>query len=315
LFLALFPTGAVASPRWRWLPRTLLILFAVGIVGSMLRAGNVDITEGVDPSNPTGIEAFTPILEPVLWVVGIASVALSMLAVVSLVLRYRNARGEERQQIRWIVFVGLAALVLFIATLATTIGLAEGEVSTLNDVLFFAFFIMFGIGIPVAAGIAVMRYRLWELDVILKKTIVATVLVILITIVALVVLIAVGGIVVGPLSDSPGIALLAGIGVGALTWPLLRLSRRVADRFVYGTRATPYEVLTQFSDGWPIRTRRTTCCLGWRRSWAPARAPRPSRSGCSWATNSDPPRRGSRADAGDPNLRRPNPPRRRNSRS
>jgi len=248
LFLALFPTGAVASPRWRWLPRTLLVLFAVGIVGSMLRAGNVDITEGVDPSNPTGIDAITPILEPVLWVVGIASVALSMLAVVSLVLRYRSARGEERQQIRWIVFVGLAALVLFIATIATTIGLEEGEVSTLNDVLFFAFFIMFGIGIPVAAGIAVMRYRLWELDVILKKTIVATVLVILLTIVALVVLIAVGGIVVGPLSDSPGIALLAGIGVGALTWPLLRLSRRIADRSVYGSRATPYEVLTQFSD-------------------------------------------------------------------
>jgi signal transduction histidine kinase len=93
-----------------------------------------------------------------------------------------------------------------------------------------------------------MRYRLWELDVILKKTIVATVLVILLTIVSLVVLIVVGGIVVGPLSESPGIALLAGIGVGALTWPLLRLSRRIADRIVYGTRATPYEVLTQFSD-------------------------------------------------------------------
>ena len=53
------------------------------------------------------------------------------------------------------------------------------------------------------------------------------------------VLIAVGGIVVGPLSDSPGIALVAGIGVGALTWPLLRLSRRIADRLVYGRRATP----------------------------------------------------------------------------
>ena len=108
-----------------------------------------------------------------------------MLAVVSLVLRYRAARGEERQQIRWIAFVGLAALVLFLATIATTIGLKEGESSTLNDVLFFAFFIMLGIGIPVAAGIAVMRYRLWELDVILKKTIVATVLVVLLTIVAL----------------------------------------------------------------------------------------------------------------------------------
>ena len=185
-----------------------------------------------------------------------------------------------------------------------------------NDVLFFAFFIMFGIGIPVAAGIAVMRYRLWELDVILKKTIVATVLVVLLTIVSLVVLIAVGGIVVGPLSDSPGIALLAGIGVGALTWPLLRLSRRIADRFVYGTRATPvrgaHAVLRP--DGRVVRDRRRAASDGvdpGRRH----RAPGASRSGCSWATNSDPPRRGSRADAGDPTRCRPNPPRRRSSRS
>ncbi|HKN79800.1 MAG TPA: sensor histidine kinase, partial [Actinomycetota bacterium] len=248
LFLALFPTGNVPSPRWRWLPRTLVALFAVGIVGTMLRAGTVDITEGVDPTNPTGIEAITPILEPLLFIVGLISIAVSALAVVSLVLRYRAAHGEERQQIRWIAFVGLAALLLFLGTIATSIGLEQGESTTLNDALFFAFFIMFGIGIPVAAGLAIMRYRLWELDVILKKTIVATVLVVLLTIVSLLVLIAVGGIVVGPLSESPGVALLAGIGVGALTWPLLRLSRRIADRLVYGRRATPYEVLTEFSD-------------------------------------------------------------------
>ena len=49
LFLALFPTGSVPSPRWRWLPPTLVVLFVLGIVGSMLRAGTVDITDGVDP--------------------------------------------------------------------------------------------------------------------------------------------------------------------------------------------------------------------------------------------------------------------------
>jgi signal transduction histidine kinase len=83
--------------------------------------------------------------------------------------------------------------------------------------------------------------------VILKKTIVATILVIFLTIISLLVLIVAGGIVVGPLSESPAAALAAGIAVGVLTWPLLRLSRRIADRLVYGTRATPYEVLTQFS--------------------------------------------------------------------
>jgi signal transduction histidine kinase len=236
------------SNRWRWLPRALVVVFAVGIAGSMLRAGTVDISEGVDPTNPTGVEALAPILGPLQAIVGAIGIALTVLAVASLVLRYRAARGEERQQIRWIAFVGLAALLFFLATIATSIGLEQGQSSTANDLFFFGFFVLLGIGIPVAAGLAIMRYRLWELDVILKKTIVATLLVVLLTIVSLLVLIAAGGIVVGPLSDSPGIALLAGIGVGALTWPLLRLSRRIADRLVYGRRATPYEVLTQFSD-------------------------------------------------------------------
>jgi signal transduction histidine kinase len=223
-------------------------VFAIGIAGSMLRSGTVDISEGVNPTNPTGVEALAPILGPLQAIVGAIGIALTVLAVASLVLRYRAARGEERQQIRWIAFVGLAALLFFLATIATSIGLEQGQSSTANDLFFFGFFILLGIGIPVAAGLAIMRYRLWELDVILKKTIVATLLVVLLTIVSLLVLIAAGGIVVGPLSDSPGIALLAGIGVGALTWPLLRLSRRIADRLVYGKRATPYEVLTQFSD-------------------------------------------------------------------
>ena len=52
----------------------------------------------------------------------------------------------------------------------------------------------------------------------------------------------------GPLSESPGVALVAGSASARWRWPLLRLSRRIADRFVYGKRATPYEVLTQFSD-------------------------------------------------------------------
>jgi signal transduction histidine kinase len=223
-------------------------VFAIGIAGSMLRSGTVDISEGVNPTNPTGVEALAPILGPLQAIVGAIGIALTVLAVASLVLRYRAARGDERQQIRWIAFVGLAALLFFLATLATSIGLEQGQSSTANDLFFFGFFVLLGIGIPVAAGLAIMRYRLWELDVILKKTIVATLLVVLLTIVSLLVLIAAGGIVVGPLSDSPGIALLAGIGVGALTWPLLRLSRRIADRLVYGRRTTPYEVLTQFSD-------------------------------------------------------------------
>ncbi|MEX2420501.1 MAG: hypothetical protein WD670_01650, partial [Actinomycetota bacterium] len=248
LLLALFPTGSAASRRWRWLPPATVGVFAVAIVTTILRPGPIDVSDaGRDPVNPTGVQALEPLLQPLSFVTGLVAIVLAVMAVVSLVLRHRGARGEERQQIRWLAYVGFAALILFVAALLTSFGFEEGDESTLNNILFFGFFLMFGIGIPAAAGIAVLRYRLWDLDVVLKKTLVATVLVLFLTITSLAVLLVIGGVVVGPLADSPTAALIAGVGVGVLAWPLLRLSRRVADQIVYGGRATPYEVLTEFS--------------------------------------------------------------------
>ena len=251
LLVSLFPSGSAASPRWRWLPPAIVAGFALAIVGAAFRSGPVDVTDvpGVpDPQNPLGIRALEGVLQAIQWVVGLAVLVVAILAVISLVMRYRAARGEERQQIRLLAYVALIAVVFLILTIVTAFGLAPGETSTLNDLLFLVFFISFGVGIPAAAAVAVLRYRLWDLDVVLKKTIVATVLLLLLVAAAGVVLLVIGGIVVGPLDQSPGAALGAGIAIGALAWPLLRVSRRIADRIVYGKRATPYEVLTQFSE-------------------------------------------------------------------
>src|SRR5262245_3371356 len=250
LLIALFPSGRAASPRWRWLPYAIVADFALGILTSMFRAGPVDVTDVVgqpDPTNPLGIASVDPVLQAIQWVVGVAGIGLAALAVASLVMRYRAARGEERQQIRLLAFVGLIAIVFLILTVVTALGLGPDEQSTVNDVFFFVFFISFGIGIPAGAAVAVLRYRLWDLDAVLKKAIVATILLLLLVAVSGVVLLAIGAIVVAPL-DAPGAGLVIGIGIGALAWPLLRLSRRIADRIVYGKRATPYEVLTQFSE-------------------------------------------------------------------
>jgi signal transduction histidine kinase len=250
LFVSLFPTGSAASSRWRWLPYGIVAVFSLAMVCSMFRAGPVDVTDvpGIpDPQNPFGIQALDTVLQAIQWVAGLAGLVVAALAVVSLVMRYRAARGVERQQIRLLVYVGLIAIVFMILTIVTAIGQGPDESTTLNDLLFFVFFISFGVGIPAAAAVAVLRYRLWDLDAVLKRTIVATVLLLLLVAVSGVALLVVGFIIVGPLGEA-GAALIMGIGIGALAWPLLRLSRRIADRIVYGKRATPYEVLTQFSE-------------------------------------------------------------------
>jgi hypothetical protein len=83
---------------------------------------------------------------------------------------------------------------------------------------------------------------------VVKKTLVFAILVICMTAIGLVAIAVMGGLLVGPVSDHPVALLAAGVGVGLLFTPLHRLATGVADRVVYGGRATPYEVLTEFSD-------------------------------------------------------------------
>lgn len=248
ILLTIFPDGRARSRAWRWLPGATIALTVSVIAGSILNPGVLDIGPGIVVVNPSGVRSLDWLAHTCLWVGGLGLLAVSIASVVALVQRFRRAVGEERQQIRWLAYVaGLAGITLVFAILSG-LGMQANQTRLLNDVAFFLFFFCIGIGVPVAIGVAVLRYRLWDLDIVVKKTLVAAIVVILITAVALAVLAVIGGIVVGPLSDRPEATLAAGVAVGVLFWPLRRIARRVADRIVYGGRATPYEVLTEFSD-------------------------------------------------------------------
>jgi signal transduction histidine kinase len=253
IVLVLFPTGRPPSPRWKYLPAATIVVFGLGILGTILRTGPIEVGTdaggpGVKISTPTGVAGLQHQLELALPGVGILAIAVSVLATASLVIRFRRAAGDERQQIRWLAYVAAISVALFVATLVSSIGLQANQSRPVNDILAFGFSVCIGIGVPWAAGVAILKYRLWDLDIVLKKAAVAAVLVILIIVAALVLLGIVGGIVVGPLSDNPAAMLLAGLALGLLFWPLRRVARLIADRLVYGRRATPYEVLTEFSE-------------------------------------------------------------------
>jgi signal transduction histidine kinase len=241
LFLlpVLFPDGHLPSRRWVPLVAlnlAVLAFLAIGIVfGEPLLTGSVD---SVTVANPLYIPALGSFEISDAFINVFLLVALGG-NVGSLVMRFRRARGVERQQIKWVA----AALVLLVLSFAaSSIALALGAPDVVDTILSATAFI----AIPAAIGVSVLQYRLYELDVVVKKTLIAgTLLLIVIGVYAAVV--AFYGTVATGRESSVSLFVVA-LALGLAFRPVLRVARRVVDRLVYGRRATPYEVLTEFSE-------------------------------------------------------------------
>jgi hypothetical protein len=169
----LFPNGRLPSRRWRplaWLCGVVIVSVSIGV---MLSPGSLDMPRGI--RNPFGLEAAP-------WVTVAAYTVLPLLplcmfaSAVSLVMRYRRSKGEVRQQIKWIAFAAsLVALVYLIAMVASFIHPSEawttvGSVWWLN-LLTIAALLSF-VTIPIAVGFAVLRYRLYDIDILINRTLV-----------------------------------------------------------------------------------------------------------------------------------------------
>jgi signal transduction histidine kinase len=238
LIVLLFPTGKVPGPRWRFLPPTILGLFAIASAGVIVAPGFLDV--GVRMENPLGVEALAGVAELAQTIGFLGLLPALAASVLALVLRYRRSRGSERQQIRWLVYV---VAVIGVAILVGLVQSLIWDVQAIDDVLFVAMVALIGIGVPVAIGLAILRYRLYDLDLVVRKTVLyATVALVLVAMF----LVFAYGVGQALIEADPG-AIVASVAMGILVWPAVRVARRVADRVVYGRRATPYEVLTDFS--------------------------------------------------------------------
>jgi signal transduction histidine kinase len=246
LLFLLFPTGTLPSPAWRPVAWAVCGFFGLGLLADGVRTRMLDAGTASIP-NPLAIESLQRFLDPALTVAAFGGVGATLASAAALFVRFRRAQGEERQQIRWLAYGAAIATFFFLALLATGIGLGPNETSPLNEISFYLFFLTVGLGIPLAAAVAMFRYRLYDLDIVIKKTLVFAILVVFITAVGLLTIALIGALLVGPVSDHPVVLVAAGIAIGLLVAPLRRLAARVADRVVYGGRATPYEVLTEFS--------------------------------------------------------------------
>jgi signal transduction histidine kinase len=239
LILLLFPTGRVQSPRWRWLPPAIAVTSVLAVLATMLRTGPIDF-DGARIPNPTGVEALKPIVDLMLRLTGLGLLVAAVLSVVSVFLRFRRASGDERQQIRWLAYLSLLGIVLLTGAIAS--GITTGD-SPLNELIFLAIFAVVGVAFPVAIGVAILKYRLYDLDLVVKKTVLYSIVALLL--VGLFLLSA--ALLGGALIEADPATIVASLALGLAFWPATRLARRIADRIVFGGRATPYEVLTDFS--------------------------------------------------------------------
>jgi uncharacterized membrane protein YhdT len=169
----LFPDGRLPSKRWRPLAWLSGVVIASGSLGLMLSPGPLDMPRGI--RNPFGLEA-APWVDVAAYAI-LPLLPLCMLAsALSLVMRYRRSRGDVRQQIKWIAFAAsLVALTYLIAIVALFIHPSEiwfaAGLPLWLDLIEYAALLSIT-SVPIAIGFAVLKYRLYDIDLIINRTLV-----------------------------------------------------------------------------------------------------------------------------------------------
>jgi signal transduction histidine kinase len=241
LFLPLlFPDGHLPSRRWlpfAWLCAAVLVFLGVLLFfGQDTLVGSSDDAVIANPFFMPGLAG----LEIPDAVFAVSLIGLLLGSVVSLVLRFRRSTGVERQQIKWVALaIAFLASSFILSTVASAIGLNEELIDSIVSGIAF-------ITLPVAVAVAVLQYHLYDLDVVVKKALVAGALVLLV-IAAYAAVVGLLGVITSG-NESSGSVFIVALLLGLAFRPVTRFARRIADRVVYGRRATPYEVLTEFSE-------------------------------------------------------------------
>ena len=237
LFLV-FPTGQLVSRRWRTV--AWFAGFAVAFTTLTWATNPGPFEPFGEVTNPVGIAAVGRLDLPGLgWVLTVLAVVASA---VSLVVRYIRSAGVERRQIQWFVY----AAVVMAVTLVTVSIASESQwrpIGVVADVLLPVVFV----ALPAAAYVAIFKHDLYDLDLVISRTITFGVLSTLITGTYLAVVVGVGA-VVGTVGEPNLVLSVLATAIVAIAFQPARVRvQRLANRFVYGERATPYEVLAELS--------------------------------------------------------------------
>ena len=232
LGLLLFPDGQLLSHRWKWVGWFSVAAIAVAVAATAAKTR---------PTSNVPLDSYEGVLGNIATVaIGLGAVG-ALMSIASLVVRYRGSSGVARLQIRWIAWGGSFFVVPLIVSL-----LVEG-VATSGGSLTALLAYAGGMLLILSFAVAITKYRLYDIDVVISRTVTYGALAALITGAYALVVVGVGSLL--GRGDEPDLVLsIAAIALIAVTFEPVRLRvARWANRLVYGTRATPHEVLSQLT--------------------------------------------------------------------
>jgi signal transduction histidine kinase len=244
----LFPDGRLLpGTRWRWAAWAMFVIAAVaGVASAMVTVSPTQLTPRL-PSvpNPLAVPALDALTNSSSPVPNISLLLVLGLVLAAVVVRFRRSRGVERSQLRWFAIAAVAALGLLVSFPIGAVvapGQPGAQVATVVGT--------FGLTVllPATIGLAIMRHGLYDIDVFVSRSIVYGSLAIFITAVYVGIAVGIGTLVGSGGKPNLGLSILATAIVAVGFQPVRERVQKVANRLVYGKRATPYEVLSQFSE-------------------------------------------------------------------
>jgi hypothetical protein len=230
--LLLYPTGTLPGPRWRPVGWALGVVLGVMTLGYMFYPGPLDKDTRL-PDNPLGIAFLKDTFDRSDRFASISMAGLILAAVISVVVRFRRSRGDERQQMKWMAF---AATVL-------AGGFVGQGVLGLGDVAFAVAISM----LPVGLGVALFKYRLYDIDRIINRTLVYGASSVLLA-GAYVGLVIASEAVLAPVAGGSSVAVaLSTLVVAGLFLPVRKRVQGFVDRRFYRRRYDAQQTLESFS--------------------------------------------------------------------
>jgi hypothetical protein len=248
--ILLFPDGRLPSRRWRplaWLSGAVMVLASVAVT----------LTPGPLPDhprvhNPLGLEGYPIVTQALTGSVVLLPICI-LASATSLVWRYRHSGGEVRQQIKWVVFAASLVGMAYAVTLVSGLFLTPETFTTGQEAPLWLAFLQDAVlisyaGVPIAVGFAVLRYRLYDIDVLINRTLVygsLTTMLVAVYVIGVVGLQAILRIFSGQESTLAVVA--STLAIAAMFNPLRRRVQAFVDRRFYRKKYDARKTLETFS--------------------------------------------------------------------